>query len=47
MDRRAFLGLAGGLVTAPLAAEAQQARNVRVGVLIFGTPATEANLPVF
>jgi len=48
LNRRAFIGtLAGGLLAAPLGAEAQQARNVRVGVLIFSTPATEANLPVF
>jgi len=37
MDRRAFLGLAGGLVTAPLASEAQQAGKIaRVGFLDFG-----------
>ena len=35
MDRRAFLGsLAGGLLAAPLAAEAQQAGKVsRIGIL--------------
>ena len=35
MDRRAFLGtLAGGLLAAPLAAEAQEGRKVpRIGVL--------------
>ena len=36
MDRREFLGtIAGGLLAAPLAAEAQQARKVpRVGFLV-------------
>jgi putative ABC transport system substrate-binding protein len=49
VDRREFLGtLAGGLLAAPLAAEAQPAANVRrVGVLLFSTPATDPNLPVF
>ena len=39
MDRRAFIGtLAGGLLAAPLAAEAQQAGKIwRVGVLITST----------
>jgi hypothetical protein len=39
MDRRAFLGtLAGGLLAAPLAAEAQQAGRVwRIGWLQFGS----------
>jgi ABC-type uncharacterized transport system substrate-binding protein len=37
MDRRAFIGtLAGGLLAAPLAAEAQPARIAHVGYLIFG-----------
>ena len=38
MDRRAFIGtLAGGLLTAPLAAEAQQAGKIaRVGIFWFG-----------
>ena len=40
MDRRAFLGLAGGLLAAPLAAEAQQAGKVpRVGVLLLSDTA--------
>jgi putative ABC transport system substrate-binding protein len=48
MDRRVFLeSLTGGLLAAPLGAGAQPARNARVGVLIFDTPATEPNLPVF
>ena len=37
MDRRMFLGtLAGGLLAAPLAAEAQQPRVYRVGVIVQG-----------
>lgn len=48
MDRRTFLStLTGGLVAAPLSVDAQPARTARIGVLIFSTPATEANLPVF
>jgi len=39
VDRRAFIGsLAGGLLAAPLAAEAQQARVYRVGVILQGGP---------
>jgi putative ABC transport system substrate-binding protein len=39
MDRRAFLGtVAGGVLAAPLAAEAQQARVYRVGVVLQGGP---------
>jgi putative tryptophan/tyrosine transport system substrate-binding protein len=39
MDRRVFLGtLAGGLLASPLAAEAQQARVYRVGVIVQGGP---------
>ena len=46
MDRRAFLGtLAGGLLAAPLAAEAQLAGKVyRIGFLGNSTAALEANL---
>ncbi len=34
MGRRAFIGaLAGGLLTAPLAAEAQQSKVAKIGVL--------------
>jgi putative tryptophan/tyrosine transport system substrate-binding protein len=46
MDRRSFLGsLAGGLLAAPLAAEAQQAGKVyRIGFLGNSTEALEANL---
>jgi thioesterase domain-containing protein len=42
MDRRAFLGtLAGGLLAAPLAAEAQQAEEVhRIGLVDFSAPHT-------
>jgi len=37
--RRAFLGtLAGGLLAAPLTAEAQQARVHRIGVVLQGGP---------
>ena len=43
MDRRAFLEtLASGLLAAPLAAEAQPAKIARLGVLLFGTPDTDA-----
>jgi len=40
VDRRAFLGtLAGGLLAAPFAAEAQQAGRVyRIGVVLQGSP---------
>jgi Integrase core domain/ABC transporter substrate binding protein len=43
MDRRHFLvtSLAGALAT-PLAAEAQQGKIARLGVLLFGTPDTDA-----
>jgi len=42
MDRRAFIGtLGGGLLAAPLAAGAQQAKIARLGVLLFGTPDTD------
>src|ERR1700736_6072540 len=42
VDRRAFIStLAGGLLAAPLAAEAQQAGNVwRIGVLVTANPRT-------
>ena len=45
MDRRAFLGtLAGGIVVAPLAAEAQPAGNVhQIGYLNYGSPAESAS----
>ena len=46
--RRFIAALAGGLLAAPLAAEAQQARNLpRIGILLFGTPETDPNLPSF
>ena len=43
MDRRTFLGaLAGGLLVAPLAAEAQQAGKVyRVGLIFTTSPVSE------
>jgi putative ABC transport system substrate-binding protein len=37
MERRAFLGTLAALA-APLAAEAQQARSYRVGVVLYGEP---------
>lgn len=47
MERRTFLGVvAGGLLAAPFAAEAQLAKKVLIGVLLFSTPATDPNLPV-
>jgi putative ABC transport system substrate-binding protein len=43
MERRTFLTMAAGsLLAAPLAAEAQQAKIARLGVLLFGTPDTDA-----
>ena len=37
MDRRAFItGMTGGLLAAPLAAEAQQVKTKRIGVLTVG-----------
>jgi putative tryptophan/tyrosine transport system substrate-binding protein len=47
VDRRAFIGtVAGGLLAAPLAVEAQPAPKVaRLGVLLFSTQAAEPNLP--
>jgi len=45
VDRRAFLAtLTGGLLAAPLVAGAQvqQAKIARLGVLLFGTPDTDA-----
>jgi hypothetical protein len=46
-DRRAFIGtLAGSLLAAPLAIDAQQAPKVaRLGILLFSTPTAEPNLP--
>jgi putative tryptophan/tyrosine transport system substrate-binding protein len=41
MNRRAFLGTLV-LLAAPPAAEAQQAKVARIGVLLFGTPDTDA-----
>jgi len=51
MDRRAFIGaMAGGLLAAPLAAEAEQAGNApRVGVIVPAEPEspTEPNIAAF
>jgi putative ABC transport system substrate-binding protein len=46
IERRTFLGvIAGGLLAAPLAAEAQQTGKVyRVGVLFASTPAATSHL---
>jgi len=44
-NRRTFLTvLAGGLLAAPLAAEAQPAKVARVGILLYGTPQADPNL---
>src|SRR5438132_7487432 len=46
MDRRAFLGtLAGGLIAAPCAADAQHVQ--RIGVLLFSTPTTDPQREAF
>src|SRR5439155_19387345 len=46
MDRRAFLGtLAGGLIAAPCAADAQQVH--RICVLLFSTPTMDPQLEAF
>ena len=42
VERREFIVGALSLLTAPLAAEAQQAKIPRLGVLLFGTPDTDA-----
>jgi putative ABC transport system substrate-binding protein len=43
VDRRSFIGtLAAGLLAAPRAAEAQPVKIARLGVLLFGTPDTDA-----
>ena len=49
MDRRAFIaGMSGGLLAAPLAAEAQQAGKVhRIGFLFWGAPGPSAELDAF
>src|SRR5262249_61885981 len=49
MKPRAFIAsLTGGLLAAPLIAEAQQAGKIpRVGILLFGTPDTDPSLPSF
>ena len=49
MDRRTFLGtLAGGLIAAPLVAEAQPAGKVwRIGYLGYGYPTEARDLEVF
>jgi ABC-type uncharacterized transport system substrate-binding protein len=45
MDRRQFLALTAAVVMAPLVTEAQQAgKIVRMGILLFTSPATDLNL---
>jgi ABC-type uncharacterized transport system substrate-binding protein len=48
MNRRAFVTGLGAVLAAPLVADAQQAeKTARIGVLLFGTPEGEPNLPAF
>jgi len=49
MERRTFIGvIAGGLLSAPLAAEAQQAAKVpRIGFLFYGSPGPSPELDAF
>ena len=42
IDRRTFIGsVMGGILATPLAAEAQQAREVRIGVLSSASPSLD------
>ena len=49
MQRRNFIKLiAGSVVGGPLVARAQQGKRIaRIGVLLFGTPDSDPNLPAF
>jgi putative ABC transport system substrate-binding protein len=45
LDRRRFIGtLAGSLLAAPLAAEAQPSKAAKVGILLYGKPQADPNL---
>ena len=45
MERRTFLGIAGGLLAAPLAAEGQQAKVPRIGILSPAPVGSDAGRP--